>query len=359
MMADITEEGLPHRFELFHTVDGGAERLSILKLKEGADASDVAQQLFDDAMHDMSTRDNHAQRYTVGLFRTEEQQTPEQQFPFRIQPRIGMNWTGGDTEQPTEKGERAQLMRMQNEGHQIIMKMAESFGGRMAHEVERVSKLNRELEEKLAKRNEDFEDLQDRRLDRELARAEILQRTKFYGDMMQSLLPLVPHIASGVLGKFMGGGGKKLAGENGGKNGHESEAAKAMVPKNAEAASREVVLKELFLNMDDQEKQGLLEALHPMHRMVLFTLMQQAQQITTEFEKAAFDSGMQKFMKSLEGEEVMGIMGALDQANRNRFLLVYQSYGKSEEAAQEGLPDILKDNATPPKPPGDAPSVET
>ena len=347
-MADLTEEGLPHRFELYHTVDGGAERLSIEKLTEGREAGDVAQQLYDDARHDVETRDNRAQRYTVCLFRSEEQQTPEVQFPFRIQPTVGANWSGGDTEQPTEKGERAQLMRMQNEGHQIIMRMAESFGGRMAHEVERVSKRAEDLEEKLRRRNEEFEDLQDRRLDRELSRAELLQRTKFYGDIMQSLIPLVPHIAGGVLSKFMGGGKKSTD-----KNGHESEVAKSLVPKNAEASSRETVLKELFANMDDGEKQGLVEALNMQNRMVLFTLMGQAQQATTEFEKTAFDTGMQKFMKVLTSEEVMGIMSALDQANRNRFLLVYQSYGKSEDAAQEGLPDILKDQPAPPAPPID------
>lgn len=333
MMADITEEGLPNRFELYHTVDGGAERLEIIRMKEGLDAGDVAQQLYDSARHDMETRENRAQRYTVALFRSEEQQSPEVQFPFRVQPRPGSNWNGGDTEQPTERGERAQLMRVQNDTHSIMMRMAETFGGRMAAEVERMTRINRELEEKLRQRNEDFEDLQDRRLDRELARAEILQRQKFYGDIVSSLVPLVPHIAGGLMSKVFSGE----------KNGKESPVAKSLVPKDAETSSRETILRDLFLNMDDQEKQGLVEALQPMHRMVLMTLMGQAQAAKTDFEKIAFDSGMQKFLKSLSSEEIMGILSALDQGNRNRFMLVYQSYGKSEEASQEGLPDLMKD----------------
>jgi len=343
MMADITEEGLPNRFELYHTVDGGAERLEIIRMKEGMDAADVAQQLYDSARHDMETRESRAQRYTVALFRSEEQQSPEVQFPFRVQPRPGANWNGGDTEQPTERGEKAQIMRVQNETHSIMMRMAETFGGRMAAEVERVSRMNRELEDKLRKRDEDFEDLQDRRLDREIARAEILQRQKFYGDVMSSLLPLVPHIAGGLLGKVFGGG------DGHEKNGKESPAAKSLVPKNAEAMSRETILRDLFLNMDDKEKAGLVESLQPMHRMVLVSLMGQAQSVKSELDKAAFDAGMQKFLKGLSSEEIMGILGSLDQGNRNRFMLVYQSYGKSEEAAQEGLPDLLKDQPSPPE----------
>ena len=337
-MADITEEGLPNRFELYHTVDGGAERLEIIRMKEGIDAADVAQQLYDSARHDMETRESRAQRYTVALFRSEEQQSPEVQFPFRVQPRPGANWNGGDTEQPTERGEKAQIMRVQNETHSIMMRMAETFGGRMAAEVERVTRMNRELEDKLRKRDEDFEDLQDRRLDRELARAEILQRQKFYGDVMSSLLPLVPHIAGGLLGKVFGE-----------KNGKESPVAKSLVPKNAEAMSRETILRDLFLNLDDKEKQGLVESLLPMHRMVLVSLMGQAQDVKSELDKAAFDAGMQKFMKDLGSEEIMSILGSLDQGNRNRFLLVYQSYGKSEGEAQEGLPDLLKDQPAPPE----------
>lgn len=343
MMADITEEGSPDRFELFHTVDGNAERLEIHKCKDGDDAGDVAQLLFDSARQDADTRDNKYQRYTVALFRHADQQEPEVQFPFRIQARPGTNWTGGDTEQPTEKGERAQLMRIQNETHSIMMRFAESFGGRFSSELDKVRAEREKLEEKLRSQALAMEDLQDRRLDRELQRSELLQRQKFYGDLMSSLLPLVPHIAGGILSKV-------LKPSDGSKNGHESSAAKALVPANAEQSSRETILKEMFANMTDEEKQGLFTALNPMNRMALVTLIQGAGSATTELEKAAFDSGMQKFLKSLTSEEFANILSVLDQGNRNRFLLVYQSYGKSEAAAQEGLPDILKDAAEQKKP---------
>jgi hypothetical protein len=102
--------------------------------------------------------------------------------------------------------------------------------------------------------------------------------------------------------------------------------------------------------MSGEEKQGLVQSLNPMSRMALITLIQGAENARSEIERAAFDSGMQKFLKNLSSEEVVNVMGSLDQANRNRFLLVYQSYGKSEEAAQEGLPDILKDDGDRKKP---------
>jgi hypothetical protein len=228
------------------------------------------------------------------------------------------------------------MMRFQNEGHALIMRMSETFGGRMAAEVDRVSRRAAEAEEKLRRQALELEDLADRRLDRELHRAELLQRQKFYGDLMGSLLPLVPHIAGGVISKLM----KPKDGE---KNGHESTLAKSLIPNNVEASSRETVLKEMFANMSVEEKQGLITSLNPMSRMALITLIQGAENARTEIEKTAFDSGMQKFLKSLSSEEIMSVLSSLDQANRNRFMLVYQSYGKSEEAAQEGLPDILKD----------------
>jgi hypothetical protein len=344
-LADLTEDGAPNRFELFHTVDGGAERLEIFP-SEDADASDLAQAIYDAAHHDCSTRDNRAQRYTVCLFRSEDQREPEQQYPFRITQRPGAAWTGGDTEQPTEKGREAQQMRMQNESHLTIMRFADATAGRLTHIIDKLDAKLEVAEDKLRQRNVDFEDLQDRRMDREVARAELLQRQKFYGDIVGSLIPLMPHIAGGILGKLMG---DKKDGKTVAKA--EAEAVtKALVPKNAEASSRETVLREMFDSMTDEEKQGLVMALAPMHRMVLLSLMGQAQNVTNDLEKAAFDAGMQKFLKGLASDEVMGILSALDQSNQTRFMLVYQSYGKSEEAAQEGLPDLLKDQPEPPKP---------
>lgn len=336
MMADITEEGTPDRFELFHTVDGAAERLGKYKVNDGDAAGELAQLIYDEARHDADTRENKHQRYTVCLYRSESQSEPEVQYPFRIQPRPGTNWSGGDTEQPTEKGERAQMMRMQNDGHTIIMRMAETFAAKMSIENERLSRQNRELEELRRKDALQLEDLADRRLERELERAKIVQREKFFGDIVGSLIPLVPVIASGLTSKVFANKGSD-------KNGHESAAAKSLIPANAEASSRSVVLRELFANMDESEQEGVLKAIHPLRRMVMMTLAQQLNNATTDMEKAAFDAGMQKFMKSLEASEIMNILAALDQGNRNRFMLIYQSYGKSEEEAQADAPDLFKD----------------
>lgn len=342
MMADLTEDGLPQRFELYHTVDGGAERLSIIRLKEGVDASDVAQSLYDDARNDMDTRDGGYQRYTVALFRSESQSEPEVQFPFRVQPRIGRAWSGGDTEQPTEKGERAQNMRMVNDMHNMMMKYAATLGGQMSAELDKVRTERALLEDKLRKQAAEFEDLQDRRLDRELVRAERIARDKIFTDVASALLPVIPIF----VGKMLGGVMKD-------KNGHESPVAKALVPADAEARSRETILKELFANMSDPEKQGLFSALKPMHRITLFEVAKAAEQISDDMTRATFDKAMQKFLKSLSTEEVMGILDALDQGNRNRFMVVYRSYGEKETAEQEDLPEIMRDSAAPPPTPND------
>ena len=171
-----------------------------------------------------------------------------------------------------------------------------------------------------------------------------LQREKMMGDLVGSLLPLAPHVLGQLIGAI-GSKGKKSEE----KNGHESSVAKALTPRSTDADARHVLLQDLFANMSEDEQKGLFEAVDPMHRMVLATLGQAAQNMKNELDRAAFDSSMQKFLKSLAAGEVMNILNALDQGNRNRFLLVYQSYGKSEEAQQEGLPDLLKDQPPPPK----------
>lgn len=340
MMADLTEEGLPHRFELFHTVDGHAERMHIERMKEGSEAGDIAQILYDTARHDADTRNGGHQRYTVALFRSESQSEPEVQFPFRIQPRAGSSWSGGDTEQPTERGERAQVLRIQNEGHALIMRMADAVGGRLTHALDKERERSERLERELQRRNLEFEDLQDRRMDREVERAGRLMREKMMGDLVGSLLPLAPLIVGQVISRL----GKKPEE----KNGSESKLAKQLAPTNKDAEARLVLLQELFGNMTNAEQQSLVEALKPLHKMGLVTLIQQAGGADSELERRSFDAGMQKLMKDLGSEEVMGIMAALDQANRNRFLAIYQSYGKSEEQSQDGMPDLLKDQ--PPAP---------
>jgi hypothetical protein len=341
MCADLTDEGPPHRFELYHTVDGSVERLAIHRLKEGDSAEDIAQALFDEAKHDLETRESRAQRYTIALFRSEEQQQPEVQYPFRIQPAAGSAWSGGDTEQPTEAGKRAMEMRVMNEAYGLMGRMAESMGGRMSLELDRERAARYKAEEEARRMRQENEDLADRRLDRELARASELMQQKLIGDMMTSLVPLVPHVAGALLSRFM---------NDGKKNGKEHETPRKMFApvKDADMSSRETLLRELFANLSDEEKQGLVGSLSALNKMAIVTLASKAQEAKDDIQRAAFDAGMQKFMKGLSSEEVMGVMASFDQGNRNRFMLIYQSYGKAEEKAQEGTPDLLKD--VPPAP---------
>lgn len=337
MMADLTEEGPIHRFELYHTVDGSAERLERIAIKEGSEAGDVAQVLFDFAEHDASTRDSGHQRYTVAAFRSESQSEPETQFPFRINGRPKNAWTGGDTEQPTDKGERAQMMRMQNDSHALVMRMADSIGGRLSAEIDKIRKDRDALEEKIRKMSNDAEDLADRRLDRELVRAEVLQRTKLYGDVASSLLPLLAPIAGGLVNRFMMSKGEK--------NGHS---AKSLVPKNPEVTERKTLVKEFVECITAAEGAAIAEALNPI-KLVTLNQIAGLKDDDDPLMTTAFDTAMWKFMKALETPEVMAIMAALETANRNRFMTIYQAYGKLEMASQEGLADVLKDQPPPPE----------
>lgn len=339
LIADITEEGTLHRFELFHTIEGEpAERLGIYRVKsdDGGEenATDLVQTLWDDAEHDAETRKSGDQRYVVVGFRHEEQQDPEAQFPFRLTR--SSRFAGDSSDPPTEKGERAMMMRQLNENHTIMAGMVAALSSRISTELDKETARRQAAEDRLAKRNLELEDLADRRLDREVDRAARLQREKLTGDVVSSLLPLVPFVASALIERVAPGKPKD-------QNGHDTQ--KVLAPVSAEQQSREVLLKELFANLTNHEAKAVFEAVKPMKRIALGQILQGLEAAETPIQKAGIDSAMSKFLKSLEGEEIMAVLSAFDQGNRNRFMLIYQSYGKAEEAHQEELPEVLRDNA--------------
>lgn len=340
MMGDLTDEGPICRFELMHTVDDGAERLHVERIKQDeSDAGDITQILFDAAEHDASTRTSSEQRYTILAFRGEEQRDHEAAYPFRVRSRTQFA-SASDSDSPTEKGERSQMLRHNNENHALMLRFAESMGGRMANELERETRRRVAAEEEMRKRNLELEDLRDRQLDRELRRASEVQNQKYIADIVGGLIPLVPLVVGGIAERLLEGKEKKE------KNGHE---AKALVPHNPEKVSRETLVRELFAHLTQPEAEAAFNALAPMHRIVLGQLFTTIKNATTDMQKAAVDSSMHAFMKGLTPPEIMGVMTALEQGNRNRFLLLYQSYGKEEEKRQEDSPEMLKDNPTPPK----------
>ncbi len=344
-MADVTEEGSISRFDLMHTTDGGlAERIAACRLKGPGedDALDIVQTLWSEAEHDTTSREGGtSERYVILAFRSDTQQDPEAQYGFRIQCKAP--FSGASSEAPSEKGERAQSMRHSNENHNIMLRFAEAVGGRLAGELDRETKRRHELEEKIAKMSDAFEDHQDRRLDREILRAGLLQREKLMGDVVQSLVPLIPLVAAGLISKFAGAGTDK--------NGKHSEVAK-MLTANSGVSERETLLKTFFANLDDAEGAKLLEAIKPLNRTALIEihlLMQRGD----ESMKPAVDSAIQKFLKALGADEVMRAMNCLAPASRERFMQIYAAYGAIEEAQQADLPDVLKDNPPPPPPSAD------
>lgn len=337
MMGDLTEEGPICRFELMHTVDDGAERLAVERIKPNeSDAGDITQILFDAAEHDASTRSSSEQRYTILAFRGEEQRDHEAAYPFRVRNSRNQ-FTGSDSDSPTEKGERAQMLRHNNENHALMLRFAESMGGRLATELDRETRRRQAAEDEVRKRSLELEDLRDRQLDRELRRAGEVQNQKYIADIVGGLIPLVPLIVGGIAEKYLSGKEEK--------NGHE---AKALVPHNPEKASRETVLRELFAHLTQGEAEAAFNALSPMHRIVLGQLFSTLKGAATDMQKASVDSSMHAFMKGLTPPEIMGVMAGLEQGNRNRFLLLYQSYGKEEEKRQEDSPELLKDQPPPP-----------
>lgn len=347
LMADITEEGAICRFELVHTTaDGGFDRVESVAIQSGeSEAEDVVQMLYDSADHDAETREGKSQRYTILAFRS-EQGDHESQYPFRLTKNQNA-FTVADTEAPTEKGERAQMMRMSNDNHAMMLRFTESLGGRLAGELDRERKLRIDAEARADKMKLDLEDLKDRQLDRELERAARLQREKFTGDLIGSVLPLLP-MALGALIEFASKKAGELPGKE--KNGKTSTIAKALMQADPNRVSRTVLLKTFAENVSGREASAVAEALKPMNRIALIELFGQLQKDPGEASMVGVDAGIQKFLKALSVPEFSGALSALDPANKERFLALYKAYAEAEEKSQEELPQELKDGPPPPPP---------
>lgn len=340
LMSDVTEEGTISRFELHHTeADGRPEKLSSYALKGNGeeDAEDMAQLMFDEAEHDASTREGSSERYVLLAYRSDSQH--EAQYAFRVARKN--TFTGADTESPNEKGQTAQTMRILNENHTIMMRFAESIGGRLATEITRENDMRRRAEAEVASMKLALEDLKDRQLDRELLRASLLQREKIMGDVAQSLLPLLPIIAGAIIGHFSG---------KGEKNGKHSEVAKLMSKTDPGIGERETQLKTFFANLSAKEGESLQNAIKPMNRIALGEIYASVLKGDATM-RPAIDVSIQKLLKALGADEVMAILQGLEPANQQRFMTLYKAYGELETAAQADLPDALKDAPPPPAPP--------
>ena len=240
------------RLELHHAVEGeGSILLSTHEMASVEDSSDLVQEIWDEATHDASTRSMGThQRYVVQAWRGKDASRSSAQHAFIIQGHLEADALDGNTEPATVKGERAQQMRMVATIHEQHMNLWERTLPKMASENERLSKRLIDAEERGVKIYELMQDLQDRKLERDLVRAEAQETSKRTDQIMDMVIPLLPMIGLKLLGKT----GIDLA-----------------LPGTSSpgAAQRDTMISSLLSTLEMDELSGMLQTL-PAEKQALF-----------------------------------------------------------------------------------------
>jgi len=277
-MLDLTEEGVPQRFELYHVVNGqGSERIETIQLKEGDDPEAHAQTLWDAAEHDASTRvSSRGERYIIASFK--ESDEPEAQYPIlmrRLSPVTEL--MGSDTEAPNETGIIQSQLRHTETLHRILAGSASTLFENLNQECRRMGERNQVLETQSLEIVRLYAESLDRKAERDLAQAEAQARARRNDQMMGMLMTLGPIIVAQIFG--------------------------AKMPAAASSA-RDLGMQEFFERLEPEEMQGAIMALKPNNRMALIEMFKSYTQARSESQRNTpeiFRDGKQE--KGEEGEE--------------------------------------------------------
>lgn len=253
-MTDITEDGGPHRFELFHTDEEGATRLNIYRMESFADAEpgDLAQEIWDTAESDADTRGiGMHQRYSIVLFRNEDDREHEAQCAFNMRgsSRALDNFSGADSEKATAKGFQAQQMRHTEILMKQLLEQSEATSGRLMRENEKLRQRVEFLENKFGSMLEMQQDLMDRSHQRKLEEAKQDAAARRHEELMAAALSMSKLLAA----KYMGGAG-------------------GIVKNLPASAARDGAIGNLLGNLDHEEMNRVINSLRPENQAVLLQL---------------------------------------------------------------------------------------
>lgn len=247
------------RFELYHAVDGeGMGRVHTMPVTSPMNAAEAAQEFYGCAESDAETRTSGVpQRYIIGAF-CESEREPTHSFAFVIKsnPLSYSKLLGQDTEPPTDKGMIAHVMRHDETMHRMMMVMTDATAGKLAHAVAQKDERIQYLEEKMMSSFEMYQKLLDRSQDRELERAEAIQRSKRMDELMGMAMAYAPILMGAIAGK--------------------------LAPKNleplAKSKTRDDSIRQLLSNMSEEEATKVISSLKPMNQAALIALFQSYQE---------------------------------------------------------------------------------
>ena len=144
--------GIITKIELHHAVEGeGSEMMCVVRVSDDADHDDVAQEIWNTAEEDASTRmSGRMQRYVMIARWAGEGEEPLRK-PFLMNGKATLDLMSGDTEGSTPAGTMGQMMRHTEKLHTSIMQLTEMTAGRLARDLEQERKIRMRLEDERAK----------------------------------------------------------------------------------------------------------------------------------------------------------------------------------------------------------------
>lgn len=199
---DITSEGSISRLELYHAVDGEhGEKMSTTVVEEGGNPDDAAQMIWDEAEHDATTRYTGApNRYVVQAYRAANDE-PDSSHAFVLRGRASPNYMlGNDTDAPTERGERGQMLRHNQQMHQLIMQVSEGSVGRVMRENEQLRDRLDRMEKMSMDMFDKYQELHDRKSQRDREEAREQARERRHDQLMTMFMAVGPAVLSSMLG---------------------------------------------------------------------------------------------------------------------------------------------------------------
>jgi hypothetical protein len=275
---DLTPEGTITRLELYHSIEGGmGERLATFEMADrddDEDPDDLAQEIWDEAEQDAGTRPTGSvERYVIQAFRGDTRE-PDEQKSFTVRGKLITGLIGNGSEPPTPAGERWAEMRRTNDLHALVVRMCEATAGSAAVQLERERQENNRLREVAFEYEKLRQQLLDNSLDRELKRKE----AEASGQQMQMLFGALLQMAPLVLGRLLA-----TPAPPGAALPLQPAPAAAAAPPPASASST------------------------PEHVVVR-------------------DAMIARLLETFSLEQMQGMLGTFDAAQKQQFLAVYTSY---------------------------------
>lgn len=325
-LADLTERGPITKIELYHTIeDANAERLQSFNIKDNPDPNDLAGQVWETCELDKDSRPlGDQQRYALWAFRADSTD-PDASHAFLLQGRSHSKLSdlgGESSDPPNERGHMGQMMRQNGEIHRQMMIMTDQFAVRLSQELDAERKRREKTEDRVIQIFELHQGLLDRTAQRELDAAKEQAKEQRHQELMGMFMSIGPV----MIAKFLGQ--DKLLGQ-------------AAAP----SALRDSLVGKFLEGLSPTEMNGVIAALRDMRKVQFLEIWKSYKDGDLDKLSASVrDQGIQNFLESMHPGEPEAVMAALGKENRDIFIDLYKSYGRSHQEAQEKKPIPFRKN---------------